>query len=666
MARAASPGFTVIAKLNDQFTRPMKTINREVAQTTGKLKAITAMPGQFARNIGLDKVGMSIANLGTQFGKLRSAITGVIYPFMRIGILAGGIGLATFTTELVQTGAELVRLNQITGISIETLSGLQYAAKQSSVSSEELNMGFRVLNKTLSTARKGGKQATETLKILAAAGIAPAEAATISAEQAFFRLARRLQFITDEGQQRDLVKAVLGPKAEVLLPLLNEGEEGIRKLMEEAQRLGIVMGDETARKAKFFDDTMTRLTGHIKGVSLSVFEQLIGEMQGGADAMDNFIEAHKPKLVKELTEAIEFFIDTAKGAYNLVRHQIVPALETLWPAFQMVETVIGKNNARLLLFTSVVAPGAIGAVLGITKGLIGLTFALAKVAGLGKAFTLLSTAFGAGTATTLGTTIAAFAAAGAALLALGAIVGVVAYGIWKHWDDIKQSFSDAVDFTRQTVGRFRTVMAEVPDAAATEWAKLTSKDFWLREWTNTKSIFNEMFSALGVNVSEGVRAWGDNIRNAGQWIRDAMVAVFTEPFETIRNAWSGFVDGLLGMLSRLWGGAKNIAAGKGFSGEDPGKTNLPTFAGDVGGAAAGLLQQQQATPGGAWAPQQANKDFVPGGAWAPAASQTQKSELKATIDIRGLPPGSTVSETHSGPGDVRLNPSYAGRALAGT
>ncbi len=70
-----------------------------------------------------------------------------------------------------------------------------------------------------------------------------------------------------------------------LIPLLNQGEDGITRLTGRAKELGIVISDQMAKDAEKFNDTMDEVKTAINGVFLAVANDLLPEMQKMADWM---------------------------------------------------------------------------------------------------------------------------------------------------------------------------------------------------------------------------------------------------------------------------------------------------------------------------------------------------------------------------------------------
>jgi len=495
MARGRDPGFRVIASLTDQVTRPINNINNRIAQSTAKLRGMAAIPGAILKSTGLTAIGGQLGKVGAGVLQLRSAVTGLLAPFARLGLIAGGIGLGTFVTDAVSAGAELVKLKNTTGASVEALQVFQYAAKQSSVSTEAMGSALIKLNRAIATAVKGGKPAKEITEVFRAAGVSIADLRKLNPEEVFLRVASAVANMSNQTNKAAVVSKLFGKAGAELLPVLNEGAWGINALGDELRATGAIMDDATAHSAKAFSDTMTKLGFVVKGLAYDILKELLPSMTGAACGMDEWLMANREWLKTEIIAVVRDLVGIGTAFVNLVKNDIVPALRALSPIWDGVVAIIGKNNAMLAAFTAVVAPGIIGAVFAIGKAVLGLVAVLA--------------------ANPIGATIIAIAAAG--LL------------IWKYWEPIKAFF---VDLWQGVKAAFWAVLDWLGDfAAAFSWGVFTG------DWEALGTLFSDLW--------ERVRAvfWG-----ALDWLGDFASKWVPQP---ILDAWAAVADFFVGVWDRV-------------------------------------------------------------------------------------------------------------------
>jgi hypothetical protein len=497
MARGRDPGFRVIVSLTDQFTRPINNLNNKIAQSTAKIRGLAAVPGAVFKATGLGAIGSQLGKVGSGFLQLRSAITGLLGPFARLGLLAGGIGLGTFISDAIGAGSELVKLSQTTGASVESLQRLQYAAKQSGVSAESMNGALVRLNRSIVEAMKPAKKkgVNEFAQAFRAAGISAAELRTLKPEEIFLRLSSAIANMSSQTNKAALAQKLLGKTGAELIPVMNEGAWGINALGDELAATGAIMDDATARSAKAFGDTMLKMGQHVRGLAYDILRELLPSMIGAAGGMDEWITANKEWLKTEIIQVVRDLVGIGTAFVNLVKNDIIPAIAALRPAWDAVVAVLGKNNAMLLAFTAVVAPGILAALFAIGKAVLGLVAVLA--------------------ANPIGAAIIAIAAAG--LL------------IWKYWEPIKGFF---VDLWEGVKAAFWAVLGWLEEFARHfSWGVLTG------DWWGFRVFMGQLWDSIR-DVFTGAIAWLGEF--AAAWVP-----------QPILDAWAAVADFFSGVWSRV-------------------------------------------------------------------------------------------------------------------
>jgi hypothetical protein len=177
-------------------------------------------------------------------------------------------GLVALTIEAVRAADEMGKTAQKAGVSTEFLSALGHAAKLSDVSIESLTVGLRQLAKHMAETDRGGE----------------------SLESELLTLADRFADMPDGAEKTALAVAKFGKAGSDLIPLLNAGATGIREMMAEAERLGLVISTGTAAQAEAFNDALTRVNSGLHGLGnriatgvMPLLKELADGLQVGTD-----------------------------------------------------------------------------------------------------------------------------------------------------------------------------------------------------------------------------------------------------------------------------------------------------------------------------------------------------------------------------------------------
>lgn len=251
-----------LSEIGEKGERSLKKI--EAASTpasTGlKLLSSAANDAKFQMQAATERLGM----LGSVLGKLGPA-----------GLMAGasiaalGVGITALVMPVARVGDEFFKLSQKTGVSVEALTALDYAAKLSDVTTEGLTKALQKLSIAMFDTQVNGDEGSAALKALGVSAtdahgqIRPTEAVLLD-------LAEKFATLPDGADKAALAVKLFGKEGLAIIPFLNQGREGITALMEEAQRLGLVMSEDVARASEVFNDNLTRLSAIFEGVQRQI------------------------------------------------------------------------------------------------------------------------------------------------------------------------------------------------------------------------------------------------------------------------------------------------------------------------------------------------------------------------------------------------------------
>ena len=264
----------------------------------------------------VDKAGLARANTGmrtlqTQTQRTGRAAKKASLAFAGIGtaILAQGLqqarkAVAFLTTDFAASTDMAAKQARALGLTIGSLQRLTFASKIAGASQKDVTTGLRVLAKRLRDARLGLSTAK---KAFAEVGISAKSLKGQRLDVVFKRLANRFKGIADPAQKAALAQELFGRGGLALINTLNLGSAGIGKLGDRAQRLGIVMSQQTAKKAEDFTDAMLEAKSAVQGIRNVIAAQLLPKITALAKRFANFIATgdNLAKTVKRVRAAVK-------------------------------------------------------------------------------------------------------------------------------------------------------------------------------------------------------------------------------------------------------------------------------------------------------------------------------------------------------------------------
>lgn len=216
------------------------------------------------------------------------------------------IGELVTKTADAAIGAE--RLSQKLGVSAESIQELGYAARVSGVEAEQLQIGMQKLAKGLyEAATKGTGPVAETFAKL---GISMQNPAVKSKDlgQTIELLAEKFKAMPDNATKTALAIELFGKSGTALIPLLNQGKDGIEAFRQEAEDLGIVLDQKTGKEFEKFEEDQIRVKASLEGLRNTAVKALLPALQEMVSGLVQWIKANKEVIASTIKGAVEALI----------------------------------------------------------------------------------------------------------------------------------------------------------------------------------------------------------------------------------------------------------------------------------------------------------------------------------------------------------------------
>lgn len=198
-------------------------------------------------------------------GSLRNIGAGMRTVGLRLTALGAGLAtpLIASARAFAKTGDNLDEMSRRTGVAIETLSELAFAADLSGASIEDLEIGIRHMQRTILNALSGSEEAKQAIESL---GFTVDEVARLSPGEQFDLLGKRIAAVSDPTLRAAAAMKLFGRSGTSLIPMLQDMEA----LRAEARRLGLTWSTEDARAASILNDSLDRLWASIRRTVVAV------------------------------------------------------------------------------------------------------------------------------------------------------------------------------------------------------------------------------------------------------------------------------------------------------------------------------------------------------------------------------------------------------------
>jgi len=350
MAESKFPVSVVIGAV-DNITYKIVEINDKIAKLTAPLKKLQTAFGDLGRESGIGKLGAAFANVGSKgaavFGALKGAALGIA------GVLAGvGLAFHKIVMGAAESGDAIKQASDRLGIGTTAFQKFQFAASQSGVEADKVEGILTKFSKSIGDAAIG---TGEGLHIFRGLGISLKDASgkARSMSDILPELADKFKKIEDPALRNAVSMRLFGKEGAKMGNLLMKGSEGIKELGDEADRLGLIIGEDKLNQANQFKDSWDKLTLSVGRARDAFGAELFPVMIDMFEQLSTLIAENRPQIIafaqafaKELPGVLVQIKDLIVGLWG--------AVQPLISAFQYLSSVFGGANVVMATMGTII------------------------------------------------------------------------------------------------------------------------------------------------------------------------------------------------------------------------------------------------------------------------------------------------------------------------
>jgi TP901 family phage tail tape measure protein len=255
-----------------------------------RIKAIDSTKAAF------DKVTKGLKGIGSVAGKASMGIAKV-----GVAATAAATALAALVKVNVDFMDKLGKTASKLGIEVEFLQAMRFAAEQTGVKVQALDMGLQRFIRRAAEAAQGtgeSKRAFEQLGIQ----LTDNNGNLRDVREILFDVADGLQNTTSSAEQVRLAFKFFDSEGVALVNTLKNGSDGLKQFEQQAENLGLIISKQSIAKAQMFADSLNVLKKQITAISANItaafipvledvsekLQTILADMKGGDTTFENF------------------------------------------------------------------------------------------------------------------------------------------------------------------------------------------------------------------------------------------------------------------------------------------------------------------------------------------------------------------------------------------
>ncbi|MDD3757707.1 MAG: hypothetical protein PHN76_06040 [Advenella sp.] len=191
-------------------------------------------------------------------------------------VAGAGIALA-WTKSVAETGKEIDRLSTLSNTSAESFQKLAYAAQTVGIEQEKLSDIYKDMQDRVGDfmSTGGGPMKDFFEQIAPLVDVTADQFARLSGPEALQLYYDSLQKAGVSQSQMIFYMEAIASDSALLAPLLADNGREMKRLGDEASRLGGVMNNETVQAAKELDNNLNQLNSMFSGLSIAIANEVL-------------------------------------------------------------------------------------------------------------------------------------------------------------------------------------------------------------------------------------------------------------------------------------------------------------------------------------------------------------------------------------------------------
>lgn len=258
-------------------------------------------------------------------------------------------GFVEMVKGVAETGRELDKTAQMTGLTTKALQELRFAADESGTGAESLSTGIFHLARSMAAAKKGSEEQSTAFRKLGVK-VTDSHGKLKDADEVLMDMSDHFSKMPDGIEKTALAIQVFGRSGAQMIPMLNKGREGLAELRGEA----FVMSPEQIAAGKELTITLERIALVTKNLWKAAIAPLLPAL---TDLAKRFL-AWKKASAEVLKQYITKYVGYLIKALHMLGSVVEGVIEVLGTLISIFKTIVVGAGHMLLDFFREIGPVA--------------------------------------------------------------------------------------------------------------------------------------------------------------------------------------------------------------------------------------------------------------------------------------------------------------------
>lgn len=302
--------FTFTISAVDKATATVRKVNSAIDRLTAPFTRTAASFKGLGRELGMQKIGRDLKNIGHEAGGAARSIGSIVAPMAAITGLGTVAGVAALADHWAKLGRGIDTSARNIGISTGQLQSFQGAARLVGISSETTTSSLEALGTTMQDAQWGRNQGALLMLNKLGIGLKKTKEGANDVIGEYKAIADAIAKQTNPQVQALIATSLgLGP----MLSFLREGSKGITEYEDTVKRLGYVMDGEAIARSKGFARSLSELDIALDGTKNAIGNELIPVFKPLVDEFTQWLAVNRQMIATDIAGWAKGFATWVNG-----------------------------------------------------------------------------------------------------------------------------------------------------------------------------------------------------------------------------------------------------------------------------------------------------------------------------------------------------------------
>lgn len=329
-----------VAEFEKRFKRAERTGTKTyTGLRRGSKVATTAMERDMVRSS--KRINQALAATSSRIGMVGKA-------FAATAIATGMAAITTGATRAVRGMALLDAQAKRAGLSVTAFQQLKFVGEQNLIDVDQMVDGLKELQlRADEFVQTGGGPAAEAFSRLGL-DARQLKRALEEPEELFLDIIDRMEDLDRAGQIRVADEVFGGSAGERFVELLDQGDEGIRALMNRADELGLVMDESAIAKAAELDRKFGEISARVSTLAKTIVVDLAGSLEEALTIDVDDIFGSAERAIAMMGEANYRALSDANSITQDQTASVEDLIDTYDELFRKIAAATGPDGIRLM------------------------------------------------------------------------------------------------------------------------------------------------------------------------------------------------------------------------------------------------------------------------------------------------------------------------------